>query len=129
MRERHPPRCLLPRAPPLTYYALLVVAGLVHLPHEELQADNGINDDDEQHKQGDVQQRHHGLDDGVQDHLETCATEPSRVAATEPPPPLWHQGCLRYRANMTSCDLLNNSSGSHESHVLDEETGAQGHSQ
>lgn len=37
-----------PRSP-LTYYALLVVACLVHLPHEELQTNNGIDDDDEQH--------------------------------------------------------------------------------
>jgi hypothetical protein len=32
-----------------------------------------------------VQQRHHGLDDGVQDHLETCATKAATVAAAEPP--------------------------------------------
>lgn len=44
----------------------------MHLAHEELQADDGIDDDDEQHEQGDVQQGHHGLDDGIQDHLETC---------------------------------------------------------
>lgn len=57
---------------PLTCDALLVVAGLVHLPHEELQPDDGVDDNDEEHEQGDVQQGHHGLDDGVQDHLETC---------------------------------------------------------
>lgn len=66
-------RALGARLPaPLTCYALLVVAGLVHLPHEELQADDGIDDDDKQHEQGDVQQGDHGLDDGIQDHLETC---------------------------------------------------------
>lgn len=89
------------RVPPLTCYALQVVASLVHLPHEELQADDGINDDDEEHKEGNVQQRHHGLDDGVQDHLETCATK-STVAATEPPPPRLSQCCPRYHANTTS---------------------------
>lgn len=115
------------RAPPLTCYALLVVARLVHLPHEELQADDGINDDDEEHKEGDVQQRHHGLDDGVQDHLETCATR-STVAATEPPPPRWSQCCPRYHANTDSGNLLNSSSGSQESRALDEETESQGHS-
>lgn len=47
----------------------------MHLSHEELQADDSINDDDEEHKEGNVQQRHHGLDNGVQDHLETCATK------------------------------------------------------
>lgn len=55
----------------LTCYALLVVAGLVHLPHEELQADDSIDDDDKQHEKGDMQQRDHGLDDGIQNHLET----------------------------------------------------------
>lgn len=33
----------------LTCYALLIVAGLMHLPHEELQADYSIDDDDKQH--------------------------------------------------------------------------------
>lgn len=107
------------RAPPLTCYAFLVVASLVHLPHEEFQADDGINDDDEEHKEGNVQQRHHGLDDGVQDHLETCATK-SSIAATRPPPPRLSQCCLRYHANTTSCNLLDSSSGSQESHGLDE---------
>lgn len=57
---------------PLTCDALLVVAGLVHLPHEELQPDDGVDDNNKEHKQGDVQQGYHGLDDGVQNHLETC---------------------------------------------------------
>lgn len=58
-------------AAPITCDALLAVAGLVHLPHEELQADDGVDDDDEQHEKGDVQQGDHGLDDGIQNHLET----------------------------------------------------------
>lgn len=33
----------------LTCNALLVVAGLVHLSHEELQTDDSIDDDDKQH--------------------------------------------------------------------------------
>ena len=33
----------------LTCYAFLVVAGLMHFPHEELQADYGIDDNDKQH--------------------------------------------------------------------------------
>lgn len=44
----------------------------MHLPHEKLQADDGVDDDDKQHEKGDMQQGYHGLDDGVQDHLETC---------------------------------------------------------
>lgn len=61
---------MVPARPLLTWDALLVVAGLVHLPHEELQADDGVDDDDKEHEQGDVQQGDHGLDNGVQDHLE-----------------------------------------------------------
>lgn len=44
----------------------------MHLPHEELQADDGVDDDDKQHEEGDMQQGDHGLDDGIQNHLETC---------------------------------------------------------
>ncbi len=43
--------------------------GSVHLSHEELEADDGINDDDEQNEQSDVQERNHGFNDGVQHHL------------------------------------------------------------
>lgn len=43
----------------------------MHLPHEELQTDDGIDDDDKQHEQRDMQQGHHGLDNGIQNYLET----------------------------------------------------------
>lgn len=43
--------------------------GSVHLAHEELEADDGINDDDEQNEQSDVQEGNHGFNDGVQHHL------------------------------------------------------------
>lgn len=43
----------------------------MHLPHEELQADDSVDDDDKQHEKGDMQQGDHGLDDGIQNHLET----------------------------------------------------------
>ena len=42
----------------------------MHLADEELQADDGVDDDDEEHEEGDVQEGDHGLDDGVQDHLQ-----------------------------------------------------------
>ena len=48
---------------------MLVNAGLVHLAHEELQADDGVDDDDEEDQQGDVEQRNHGFDYGVQHYL------------------------------------------------------------
>lgn len=46
------------------------VAGLVHLALEELQPDDGIDDGHEEYKQGDVEQGLHGLEDGVEDHLQ-----------------------------------------------------------
>lgn len=45
------------------------VAGGVHLADEEFKADDGVDDDDKQDQQGDVEERNHGLDDGVQHHL------------------------------------------------------------
>lgn len=41
----------------------------VHFPHEQLQADDGVDDDHEEYEQSDVQQRDHGLDYGVQHYL------------------------------------------------------------
>lgn len=41
----------------------------MHFTDEKLQANNGIDDDDKQDKEGDVQQRNHGFNDGVQHHL------------------------------------------------------------
>lgn len=47
----------------LTYQSPLhMVAGLMHLPHEQLQSNDGIDDNDKQHQQGNMQQRDHGLD-------------------------------------------------------------------
>lgn len=51
------------------------VAGLVHLALEELQPDDGIDDGHEEHKQGDVEQGLHGLEDGVEDHLQAWGRE------------------------------------------------------
>lgn len=48
---------------------ILVSAGFVHLAHEELQADDGIDDDNEEDKQSDMEQRNHGFDYGVQHYL------------------------------------------------------------
>lgn len=50
-----------------------VVAGLMHLALEQLLPNDGIYDDHEENEQCDVQQGHHGLDDGVQDHLQACS--------------------------------------------------------
>ncbi len=45
------------------------IAGCMHLPDEQLQPDDGIDDDDEEYKQSNVQQRNHGFNDGVQHYL------------------------------------------------------------
>lgn len=45
------------------------VAGCMHLSNEKLEADNSIDDDDKQDQKGNVQQRDHGFNDGVQHHL------------------------------------------------------------
>lgn len=45
------------------------VTGGMHLPNEELQANDGIDNDHEEHKQRNVQQRNHGFNNGVQHDL------------------------------------------------------------
>lgn len=46
-----------------------IIAGCVHFADEKLQANDGVDDDDKQHQEGDVKERDHGFDDGVQHHL------------------------------------------------------------
>ena len=46
----------------------------MHPAYEELQADDGVDDDDEHDQHTDVEQRHHGLHDGVQHNLQTWRT-------------------------------------------------------
>ena len=44
-------------------------AGSVHFTNEELKADDGVDDDDKQDQQGDVEERNHGFNNGVQHNL------------------------------------------------------------
>lgn len=44
----------------------------MHLALEELQPDDSIDDDHKEDQQGDVEEGEHGLEDGVQDHLQAC---------------------------------------------------------
>ena len=44
----------------------------MHFALEELQPDDGIDDDHKEDEQGDVEQGKHGLEDGVEDHLQAC---------------------------------------------------------
>ena len=46
------------------------LAGVVELAAVELQADDGEHEDGEEQQQADLQQRHHGLDDGLQHDLQ-----------------------------------------------------------
>ena len=47
-----------------------IVAGGVQLAGKQFQPYDGVDDDDEDDEQGNVQQRHHGPQDRVEDHLE-----------------------------------------------------------
>ena len=42
---------------------------------EELEADDGVDNHDEEHEQRDVEERDHGHQDTVQHNLETCTGE------------------------------------------------------
>lgn len=46
-----------------------VEARLVHPPEEQLQTDDGVDYDDKHDEHADVEQRDHGLHDGVQHNL------------------------------------------------------------
>ncbi len=46
-------------------YLCLKIAGAMHSSDEELQSDDGVDDDDKEDKQRDVQQGNHCLHDGV----------------------------------------------------------------
>lgn len=65
----------------------------MHLPHEELQADDSVDDDDEEHQQGDMQQGDHGLDDGIQNHLETYKDKSQTVAMMRTPASMHRPAC------------------------------------
>lgn len=44
---------------------------------EEFKANDGVDDNDEEDKKSDVEERHHGHDDGVEHNLQTCVhTQP-----------------------------------------------------
>ena len=49
----------------------VVKAGFVKGAHEELEANDGVDDDDKEDKEGDVDQGDDGHQDGVHDDLET----------------------------------------------------------
>lgn len=50
-------------------------ARAVELSHVEVQADDGEHEDGEEEQESDLQQRNHGLHDGLQNHLQTWSRE------------------------------------------------------
>lgn len=46
-------------------------AGPVELAHVKVQADDGEHEDSKEEQHTDLQQRHHGFHDGLQNHLKT----------------------------------------------------------
>lgn len=51
----------------------------MHATNEELQANDGIDDDDKKNQQCYVQKGHHGFHDRVQDNMQTYETEMFRI--------------------------------------------------
>lgn len=51
-----------------------IVAGLVELPHVELQANDSKHEDGHEQQQADLQQGNHGLHDGLEHHLQAWGT-------------------------------------------------------
>ncbi|TNN83485.1 hypothetical protein EYF80_006466 [Liparis tanakae] len=52
-----------------SFTCVIVKAGCVEFAHVELQADDGEHEDGKEKKQADLQQRNHGLHDGLEHHL------------------------------------------------------------
>lgn len=50
----------------------------------ELKADNGKDDDGEEHEEGYLEQWRHGLDDGHEHHLQTCNQPIRTLLCTAP---------------------------------------------
>lgn len=70
----------------------------MHPALEELLPDDGVDDDHEEHQQGDVKQGHHGLDDGVQDDLKAC----TKMKGEEVNPFLNSFGCTLHPCQPTN---------------------------
>lgn len=51
-----------------------VVAGLVELPHVELQSNDSKHEDGHKQQQADLQQGNHGLHNGLEHHLQAWRT-------------------------------------------------------
>lgn len=56
------------------------VTCLVHASKEQLESNDGIDDDDKEHEQGDVQQGHQRLHDGIKHYVQACGNRGARLA-------------------------------------------------
>lgn len=73
------------------------VARLVHSSEEQLESDDGVNDNDEKHQQGNVQQRHKRFHDGIEHYVQACGGEGQAQRVRHQrgaPPPTWWRGIL-----------------------------------
>lgn len=80
--------------PVLAWVGLLTrsqeVARFVHASEEQLQSDDGVNDDDKEHKKCDMQQRHQSLHDGIEHYVQACKERgvgKVGVGSAQPPTP------------------------------------------
>lgn len=62
----------------------------MHASEEQLESDDGVNDNDKQHQQGNVQQRHKRLHDRIEHYVQACGGEGRaqriRLQPGTPPP-------------------------------------------
>lgn len=60
----------------------------MHLALEEFQPNDGVDDDHEEDQQSNVEQREHGLEDGVEDYLKACHRQQGGGKRVTAPPSL-----------------------------------------
>jgi len=90
------------------------VARFVHASEEQLQSNDGVNDDDKEHKKCNMQQRHQSLHDGIEHYVQACR-EPwvGKVGAGSaqpptPPTPVHHLqawGCATHLGPQTPASV------------------------
>lgn len=57
-----------------------VITRFVHFAFKQLQADDGVDGDHEEHQQGDVKQWQHGLENGAHHHLQAWRSHYTRMS-------------------------------------------------
>ena len=80
----------------------IVPAGFMHLPREQLEADNSVNNDDEQYQQSDMEKGYHRSQNRVQNHLQTC-TNRQRHSSPPDQPTLCRETTQRTKPTRDKC--------------------------